>query len=133
MAAYRQAIALESSLPHKDSQPYLDLGMLLLQQGKPKDALDPLKTAVQLAGANPSAHQQLALCFEKLGFYQQAADEMALCARLAPDSQAHPFFLGRIYHRLGRDAEAKEQFARAQTLAGTRSATDVPNLELPSP
>ena len=133
LAAYHQAIALERQLSQKDSQPYLDLGMLLLQQGKPQEALDPLKTAVQLAGNNPLAHQQLALCFEKLGLYQQAADEMVLCARLAPESQAPPFFLGRIYRRLGRNTEAKEQFARTQMLAGTHSDTDVPNLELPSP
>ena len=133
LAAYRQAIALEAPLSHRDSQPYLDLGMLLLQQDKPQEALDPLKTAVQLAAGNPLAHQQLALAFEKLGLYQEAATEMAICARLAPDSQAPPFFLGRIYHRLGRDAEAKEQFARAQTLAGTHSAADVPNLERSAP
>ncbi len=129
LAAYHQAIALGAPLSHRDSQPYLDLGMLLLQQEKPNEALAPLKTAVGIAGGNPLAHQQLALCLEKLGLYQQAADEMALCAQLAPDSQAPPFFLGRIYHRLGRDADAKKQFARAQTLAGTHSAEDVPNLE----
>ena len=133
LAAYHQAIALEAQLPHHDSQPYLDLGMLLLQQEKPQEALDPLRSAVQLAAANPLAHQQLALCLEKLGRYQEAADEMALCAQLAPNSQAPPFFLGRIYRRLGRNADAKEQFARAQTLAGTHSATDVPNLETARP
>ena len=138
LAAYRQAIALEAQLPaaqlpHRDSQPYLDLGILLLQQEKPQEALDPLKTAVQLAPANPLAHQQLALALEKLGRYKEAATEMTVCARLAPDSQAPPFFLGRLYHRLGMEAEAKEQFARAQTLAGTHSATDVPNLEHATP
>ncbi len=107
--------------------------MLLLQQDQAADALGPLQTSVQLASGNPLAHQQLALCLEKLGRYQQAADEMAICARLAPDAQAPPFFLGRLYHRLGRDGEAKQQFARAQTLAGTHSAADVPNLELATP
>lgn len=126
---YRQAIAMEASVPHQDSQPFLNLGVLLLGQEKPHDALDPLKTAVHLAPQNPLAHQQLALCLEKLGLFDQAATEMALCAKLAPDAQGPPFFLGRLYHRLGREAEAKEQFARASTLAGTRSAGDVPNLE----
>ena len=133
IAAYRQAIAAQAALPHKDSQPYLDLGMLLMQQEHPADALEPLQTAVQLAGGNPFAHQQLALCLEKLARYQEAAAEMLICARLAPDAQAPAFFLGRIYHRLGREAEAKEQFARAQTLAGTQSAADVPNLERSAP
>ncbi len=138
LAAYREAIALEAQLPaaqlpHRDSQPYLDLGMLLLQQEKPQEALDPLTAAVQLATANPLAHQQLALALEKLGRYKEAAAEMTICARLAPDSQAPPFFLGRLYHRLGMEAEAKEQFARAQALAGTHSATDVPNLEHATP
>ena len=138
LAAYRQAIALEAQLPAaqpplRDSQPYLDLGMLLLQQEKPQEALDPLRTAVQLANANPLAHQQLALALEKLGFNKEAVAEMTVCARLAPDSQSPPFFLGRLYHRLGMEAEAKEQFARAQTLAGTHSATDVPNLERATP
>lgn len=133
IAAYRQAIAAQAAHPHKDSQPYLDLGMLLLQQEHPADALEPLTTAVQLSGGNPFAHQQLALCLEKLGRYQEAAAEMLLCAKLAPNSQAPAFFLGRIYHRLGRETEAKEQFARAQTLAGTQSAIEVPNLERATP
>ena len=133
ISAYRQAITAQAALPHQDSQPYLDLGLLLLQQEHPTDALDPLTTAVQLSPGNPFAHQQLALCLEKLGRYQEAAAEMLVCARLAPNSQAPAFFLGRIYHRLGREAEAKEQFTRAQTLAGTQSAADVPNLERATP
>ena len=133
ITAYRQAIALQAANPHKDSQPYLDLGILLLAQEHPADALEPLSTAVQLSASNPFAHQQLALCLEKLGRYEEAAAEMLLCARLAPNSQAPAFFLGRIYHRLGREPEAKEQFARAQTLAGTQSAIDVPNLERAAP
>ncbi len=133
LAAYREAISIQEQFPHKDSQPYLDLGMLLLQQDKAQEALDALKEAVMLAEGNPLAHQQLALCLEKLGFYQQAAAEMTSCARLAPDSQAPPFFLGRLYHRLGKEAEAKEQFARAQQLAGTHSAADVPNMEIAVP
>lgn len=133
IAAYRQAIAAQAALPRHDPQPFLDLGVLLLQQDHPADALDPLKTAVQLSSNNPFAHQQLALCLEKLGRTQEAADEMLLAAHLAPDSQAPPFFLGRLYHRLGRETEAKQQFARAQTLAGTHSATDVPNRDSPVP
>ena len=131
ITAYKRAIALEESAAHQDSQPYLDLGMLLLQQAKPSEAITYLRSAVRLAPANPLAHQELARCLEMLGSDKEAAAEMLLCAQEAPEAQGPPFFLGRIYRRLGLAEEAKQQFARASQLAGTHSAADVPNLEPP--
>ncbi len=129
ITSYKQAITLQLHLPHQDSQPYLDLGMLLLSQTKPLEAITYLQTAARLAPSNPLAHQELARCLEALGRWEEAAGEMLICAREAPQAQGPPFFLGRIYKRLGREVEAKQQFTRAAGLAGTHSATDVPNLE----
>lgn len=128
--AYEQAIRLTSVATHPDPQPYLDLGMLLEGQNKTVEALPLLQRAVVLAPKNPLAHEQLALCLEKMGRDMEAAAEMLTCAQLAPDVAAPSFFLGRIYRRLGRMAEAKEQFERAARLSGTHSSKEVPN---PSP
>lgn len=126
-AAYEQAIKATAASPHPDAQPYLDFGMLLASENKGREALPLLQEAVRLAPRNPSAHEQLALCLQALGRDAEAAAEMLLCEQLAPEVAAPAFFLGRIYRRLGRTAEAKAQFERAAHLSGTQSSKEVPN------
>ncbi len=128
--AYQRAIKLEAASAKPDPQPYLDLGILLLSQQKADQALPYLQRAVEVAPSNAKAHEEFALCLDKLGRSPEAAAEMLLCVHLAPDSAAAAFFLGRIYRHLGRTTQAKQQFARAAQLDGTQSSKEVPN---PSP
>ncbi|HUQ30626.1 MAG TPA: tetratricopeptide repeat protein [Pyrinomonadaceae bacterium] len=64
------------------------LGMLLRQTQKFDEAEAYLKEADQLAGAKlPEAHWQLALLFNQLKRYKEAADELELFLKIEPDAK----------------------------------------------
>ena len=128
-AAYRAAILWQSGNSVQDSQPYLNLGTLLLSQSKAAEALDPLRHAVAFAPKNPLAQQQLGLALEAAG---QDADALAALTRavaLAPEAEQPHFFLARLYRRLGRKTEAAAENATVARLLGSHSETATPNPE----
>lgn len=64
------------------------LGMLLRQTAKLDEAETYLKQADQLAASkSPEAHWQLALLFNQLKRYKEAADELELFLKIQPDSK----------------------------------------------
>lgn len=129
IAAYQTAIRWQSGRAPQDPQPYLDLGTLLLRQGKYAEALDPLQLAVRYSPANAFAQQQLGLTLEGLGRFDEAIDALKRAAALAPTAEQPHFFLGRVYRRLGRDREATAEYATVSHLLGTHSDTVTPNLD----
>lgn len=132
IAAYRTAIAEETSSPANDVQPYLDLGMLLRKQGKVADALPLLTVAAAGKGArNPLAHQELGLAYEQLGRNDDAIFQLKIAESLAPKVEALHFFLGRLYRKTGKKDEASREFAEAAKISGTQSDAAVENLEIP--
>lgn len=130
IAAYKTAIEWQQHEPRQDPQPFLDLGMLLLSQQHPREALEPLRKAVEAGPSNPLAHQELGLALEALGQYAEAVAPLRRAAELAPAAEQPHFMLGRIYRRLGRSSEAAVEFASVAHLAGSHSDTATPNLEI---
>jgi tetratricopeptide (TPR) repeat protein len=130
MAAYKLAISWQQDTAVKDPQPYLDLGILLRHQGHVTEALPNLTMAASVGRLNPMPHQELGLAYEQLGRYDDALTELRQAVALSPDTEALHFFLGRIYRRTGRGEEAAKEFAEAAKLSGTKSAHDVPNLDV---
>ena len=64
------------------------LGMLLRQTDKLDEAETYLKQADQLAASkSPDAHWQLALLFNQLKRYKEAADELELFLKIQPDAK----------------------------------------------
>jgi len=128
-AAYRTAIAWQQNAATQDPQPYLDLGILLLEENKPNDALPLLQKAVALDPRNPRAHEQLAQAWEQLRNLPTADSEMKAAVALAPDVPSLHFEMGRILQREGRSAQAKIEFDRCAALNATHStdATETPN------
>ncbi|HSY00817.1 MAG TPA: tetratricopeptide repeat protein [Acidobacteriaceae bacterium] len=129
-AAYRTAIGWQQGSTAEDPQPYLDLGMLLLQEGKPDLALQPLQKAVALDPKNPRAHEQLGQTWEQLKNLPQADTEMQAAVSLAPDVSSLHFEMGRIFQREGLGAKAKAEFDRCAALNATHSTESV---ETPNP
>ncbi len=84
-ADYRTAIAWEKQAAGRDPQPYLDLGVLLLQKGKPDEALPNLEKAVGLDAQNPRAREQLGHAYEQLHNLAKADEEMHAAIALAPN------------------------------------------------
>ena len=76
------------SLNQKSATANLWLGMLLRQTNKLDEAETYLKQADQLAASkSPDAHWQLALLFNDLKRYREAADELELFLKVQPDAK----------------------------------------------
>lgn len=131
MGAYNTAITWQSGTSDPDPQPYLDLGSLLLRQGKPAEALGPLQQAVHFGPRNALANQQLGLALEALHRDQEAIASLQRAAALAPGAEQPHFFLGRIFRRLGRTADAAQQYTVVSRLLGSHSDTATPNQDSP--
>jgi tetratricopeptide (TPR) repeat protein len=76
------------TLDQRSANANLWLGMLLRQTAKLDEAETYLKEANQLAGSkSPDAHWQLALLFNELKKYKEAADELELFLKVEPDAK----------------------------------------------
>ena len=80
----KRAIAID----HKSINANLWLGMLLRQTGRLDEAETYLKQADRLAASkSPEAHWQLALLFNQLKRYKEAADELELFLKIQPKAK----------------------------------------------
>jgi Flp pilus assembly protein TadD len=125
--AYRTAISWQDTLPVKDPQPYLNLGMMLRRQGHVTEAVPYLKSAAAAGPHDPLAHQELGLAYEQLGRYDDALAELNQANSLNPNTETLHFFLGRVYRKAGRGNEATKEFAQAAKLSGVIASSLAPN------
>lgn len=82
--SFRRAILLNE----KSVNANLWLGIALRQTSRPDEAESYLRRADALAGSKlPDAHWQLALLFNQLKRYKEAADELEIFLKLQPDAR----------------------------------------------
>lgn len=129
--SYSTAIQWQQDTSKKSGQPYLNLGILLTEQGHSDQALPYLQQAATLEPANPKAHEQLGRAYQTLQMLPQAEKELKQAVGLAPNVSALHFRLGQIYQHLGLKQEAKSEFAVCEKLNSTHSSIDTPNPALP--
>jgi len=115
-AAYLQAIAWQAALPDKSPGPYLDLGSLLLEQGRAGEALPYLVQAAQLAPGDARPHEQLGKAHLQMDAPGQAQAELEQAAALAPERAPVHFLLGQAYRRAGQLDKARAALERAAAL-----------------
>jgi tetratricopeptide (TPR) repeat protein len=125
-AAYRKAISWQDAA-HQDPQPYLNLGSLLVQQGKSQEALEYLQTAISISPSNPKMHEQLGLAYTDLKDYAKAQAEYEKAVSLAPAISGLHFKLGQVYQKLGLKDQAKAEFDRCAQLNASHSSDETPN------
>lgn len=130
--AYETAISWQKGTSHEDPQPYLDLGMLLANQGHLKEAVPNLQKAVELDTQNPKIHEEMGHVYEQLHNFGKAQVELESAVALAPNVPSLHFQLGRIYQKEGMTERAKSEFARCSVLNGTHSTDSIetPNSDL---
>ena len=73
-----RAIALNGDL----YEARINLGRALVREGRPGEAVEHLRRAVELAPKNPEPHYQLALAYRRLGKAREAAEEDAIIQKL---------------------------------------------------
>lgn len=121
VAAYKTAIAWQSGTEHQDPQPYLDLGVSLLEGGGAQAALPNLLKAAAIDPKNPRIHEELGHTYEQLHSLPSAQAELERAVSLADNVSSLHFELGRIYAKEGMREKAQQQFARCASLDATHS------------
>jgi Flp pilus assembly protein TadD len=125
-AAFQTAIDWQSEKA-ADPQPYLNLGILLTDQGDLPGAIQQLSKAAALAPGNPKVHEELGRALQAKGDMEGAQSQLETAVKLAPNAAALHFKLGQIYHHRSLNDRAQEEFAICAKLNGGHSSTEVPN------
>ena len=125
-AAFQTAIDWQHDAP-ADAQPYLNLGILLTDQGDLTGAIQQLTKAAALAPGNPNVHEELGRALQTKGDMEGAQSQLETAVKLAPNAAALHFKLGQIYRHRGFNDRAQQEFAICAKLNGGHSSTEVPN------
>ena len=92
---------------------HLNLGMVLAEQGKTKDALRHLYAAVEEKPGHNDAHDSLGAVLGQMGRMDEAAEQFRQALRIQPnDSEAHSN-LGNVLLAQGKFADAANEFRAA--------------------
>jgi Flp pilus assembly protein TadD len=119
-AAYQAAIAWQAQGAVQDAGPFLNLGTLLIEQNRPRDAVPHLLRAVEIAPGEPRSHQQLGKAYLQLDEPERAQSELERAVELNPESAPLHFMLGQAYRRVGLIDKATAEFARSAALNASR-------------
>src|SRR5471030_370756 len=117
IAAYRKALEWQADSAAKDSGPYLDLGSLLVDDGRALEGLPLLIEAARISPADFRMHRQLGKAYMRLGQLENAQAELAKAIELAPNDAPLHFMLSQVYHRRGMRDQAKAETERYSALA----------------
>ncbi len=114
--AYRSAIAWQEQSPHPSEQPYVNLGNLLMEQGRTEEAIGPLEKAVALAPENGFCHLKLGIAYLRAQQLEGAQRELEKATQLEPDNAAAHYQLGKLYKAIHAPDRAKAEFERTAEL-----------------
>ena len=126
IAAYQKAIEWQYKSLDKKSGPFLNLGILLLDQHRAPEAVPYLQKAIEISPEDPKAHQQLGKGYSALDRLPEAQAELEKAVQLDPQSAPLHFMLGQIYRREGLSEKAKIEFDRTTSLNALRSLNPNP-------
>ena len=125
--AYRKAIAWQELSPHPNEQPYLNLGTVLMEQGREEEAVEPLARSVALAPDNAYCHLRLGTAYLRTRQLDRARRELEKATRLDPENASAHYQLGRLYKEIHALDRARAEFDRAAELqaraAGSMSSS----------
>lgn len=109
---YRRAIALAPDLP----QAQTGLGGLLVETGRPAEAIRWLEHSLKVRADQPSAHLYLGRAYGALGDDARARDHLEAAVAAAPDDPRPYFYLSVARARLGDASGAAAALERAMAL-----------------
>jgi tetratricopeptide (TPR) repeat protein len=125
--AYQKAIGWEEKSGHPSEQPYVNLGNLLMQEGKSKEGLAALERAVAIAPDNAFCRMKLGVAYREVGKLEDSRRELEKATQLAPDNPATHYQLGRLYKDMHLVGRAQSEFDRTAELqsqaAGSKAAS----------
>jgi tetratricopeptide (TPR) repeat protein len=124
--AYRAAVALQSGLTVKDSDPYEALGALLAEGNKFSEALPFLIEAGKLAPDRPQIHRHMGKAYLALKQPVDARMELEKAVNLDPQNGPAHFLLAQAYQELGMTDQARREQDRYLQLSANHSTPDDP-------
>ena len=129
LAAFRNAIAWQAQLLTKNSGPFINIGILLLEQNKVEDAVAYLTEAVEISPEEPRAHEQLGKAYSRQNDLPKAQGELERAVSLSPDNAALHFVLGQLYRKQGMNEKARAELERGAALkaSGAKPKTPPPD------
>ena len=122
IAAYKTAILWQKDLLNQDPGPFLNLGVLLLDDNQPDQAVSYLLQSVSIAPDYARAHEHLGKAYDRLGQLAKAQAELEKAVELAPKNARLHYILGQVYRKEGLTEKARLEFDRSSELRrNTRS------------
>ncbi|MES9970026.1 MAG: tetratricopeptide repeat protein [Candidatus Thiodiazotropha sp.] len=100
--------------------PYINLGIIQLNEGEPGKAEQSFTTALQLKPDSSPAHNQLGVALRMQGKFQEAEQAYRSALQIKPDYQLAHRNLGILYDLyLTKPKMALQHYKRCQTLSGS--------------
>ncbi len=96
-----------------DADIYYNLGVVLGNEGKYKEAVDAYKNAVRIRPGFAAAYYNLGFAYDETGMYQQAVEAYRQAVILRPDDADIYYNLGVALGKAGRYKEAVEAYGKA--------------------
>ena len=125
-AAYQQAIAWQEQSLTKNPRPYIDLGSLLIDENRPKDAVTSLLQAFEIDPRDSKTHELLGKAYTRLEEFPKAQAELEKAIELSPQTPNLHCMLAPVYRKQGLAEKAKAEYNRCATLTGNRSTPQTP-------
>jgi len=108
---------------------YLNLGLLHASQGRYQEAIEALRSAVEISPRFYKAHFELASLLDREGNLDEAAREYEAATPAYRTIGEFHYRLGFVYFRLGDKGKAKDSLERAIDVApGSNSAAQAGEL-----
>jgi tetratricopeptide (TPR) repeat protein len=120
--AYKNAIAWQANELTKNSGPFLDFGILLVDNGRPQDALQYLRQAVQVSPQDAQTHAQLGKAYLHLNQLEESQAAFEKAVELNPQDAPLRFMLAQVYRREGLKDKAKRELDRYAVLNAAHSS-----------
>ena len=124
VAAYRQAIEWQQGDPHPSEQPLLNLGIVLVHQGKLDEAERMLTQAVIIAPRDERIREELGHLYLDLNRLPDAEHQLTAAVALEPAKASLHFLLGKVYRQEGKEEKSKAEFALSSSLSGYHSTPE---------
>ena len=122
-AAFLKAIEWQAEDPKKNAEPYIDLGDLLIQQNRSREAVAYLQKAVEIAPRESRAREKLGSAYLNLNELEAAQGQLEAAIGFDPENASLHYLLGTVYRKQGQAERAKAEFERFASLkpeTGTR-------------
>lgn len=124
--AYQHAIAWQEQSLTKNPRPYVDLGSLLIDENRSKDAVTLLLQASEIDSRDSKTHELLGKAYTRLEEFPKAQVELEKAIDLSPQTPNLHCMIAPVYRKQGLAEKAKVEYNRCATLTGSRSTPQTP-------